>query len=71
MFDFSDEADFRLYGVVNKPNMRAILGIRKSTFDSWEGASCTENYNVGRNIKIMDFLGPIFFGETVNSGEHY
>jgi hypothetical protein len=28
-----------------------ILGIIESTCDSWEVASCTENYSVGRSLK--------------------
>jgi hypothetical protein len=40
-----------LDGVVNTQHVRAILGVRESTCDSWEGASCTENCNVGRHLK--------------------
>jgi hypothetical protein len=35
--------------VVNK---HAILGVRESTCDSWEGASCTKNYSVGRHVML-------------------
>jgi hypothetical protein len=36
---FSDEANFHLDGEVNKQT--AILGVRESMCDSWEGESCT------------------------------
>jgi hypothetical protein len=42
---FSDEAHLHLDGVVNKQNVRFWA------CDSWEGASCTENYSVGRHLK--------------------
>jgi hypothetical protein len=47
---FSDEVHFPLDGVVNK-QIVWFGDIRESMGDSWEGATCTKNYNVGRHLK--------------------
>jgi hypothetical protein len=46
------EAQFHFGGKVNKQNVQ-ILGIRESTCDSSEGASCTENYS-GSQSHVID-----------------
>jgi hypothetical protein len=48
---FSDEAHFHLDGLVNK--QIAILGVRESMCDSYEGALYTEIYSVGHHLKSL------------------
>jgi hypothetical protein len=45
------------------------LGIRESTYDSRESASCTENYIVVHHLKLWT-ARTIFFEETVHSARY-